>query len=391
MTNDATGRQIVVMGAGKIGRGVAGLLFARAGYHLHLYDLYMDGMRELEAQGSYDVRVTDGREVDETIRVDAFDIVDSSTDAPVIEALQYADIAACCVYEGAFKSISGIIAQAVRQRFDSGCDRCLNVLLCVNALGAPARIASYIETELSERERAYFHEHVGVCQVMVLAAGMPSDATADPWQVVVSANPGLEIDADAWRGPRLDVAGVTYVDGAQGLIFRKVYCGNMRHAMAGFMGRAAGYRYISECHRDPWIRANIVGAFEEAHRAVLKEYAFDADEDAEWVAFISAKLDADVKDPIDRVIAKMDEKLSRENRFVGPARLCLSHGIVPYYLARGIAYGLDCLAEERGVALETDEDVRAFAQDVCGLADGDWELIDLIVKQHADISWRRAA
>lgn len=391
MTTLASERRIAILGAGKIGRGVVGLLFSRAGYRLHLYDMYMDGMRQLEAQGYYDARVTDGHEVDETVRIDSFDVVDSSEPGPMVELLQQVDVAACCVYEGAFESISRVVAEAVRRRCAAGVERALNVLLCVNALGAPKRVRGYIESGLDEAEREYARRHVGVCQVMVLAAGIPSEPGANPWQVVVSANPGLEFDADAWRGPRVDVPGVSFVHGAQGLLYRKVYCGNMRHAMAGFMGRAAGYEYICECHRDKRIRASIVGAFNEAHDAILQEYDYDPAEDAEWVDFITAKLDADVRDPVERVIANAAEKLSRPNRFVGPALMCLRHDITPFYLTRGIAYGLDCLAEEEGVELTDDAAVRAYARRVCGLGDDDWELLDLIAKHHADIAACAAA
>lgn len=390
MSTEEPLREIAILGAGKIGRGVAGLLFSRAGYRLHLYDMYMEGMRKLEAQGYYDVRVTDGHDVDESTRIDDFDIVDSTTDAEVIDLLQSVNIAACCVYEGAFKSLAHVIAEAVSQRHASGNEENLNILLCVNALGAPAKVISYIESELAEEHLAYFREHVGVCQVMVLAAGIPSDPDANPWQVVVSANPGLEIDADAWKGSQLQIESVSFIRGAQGHIYRKVYCGNMRHAMAGFMGKAAGHEFICDCHKDPWIRANIVAAFEEAHAAIVQEYSFDPAEDAEWVEFIYSKLDADVKDPVDRVIAKTDEKLSHDNRFVGPALMCLKHGIVPFYLARGIAYGLDCLAAEQGVELKDDAAVRAYARETCSLSEDEWMLLDLIAKQHTDIAFRAA-
>ena len=113
MSTEESPREIAILGAGKIGRGVVGLLFSRAGYRLHLYDMYMEGMRKLEAQGYYDVRVTDGHDVDESTRIDDFDIVDSTTDAEVIALLQSVDIAACCVYEGAFKSLARVIAEAV--------------------------------------------------------------------------------------------------------------------------------------------------------------------------------------------------------------------------------------------------------------------------------------
>lgn len=386
---DSMIKEIAILGAGKIGRGVVGLLFANEGWKLHLYDRYVEGMRQLKAQGYYDARVTDGHAIDETTRIDAFDIVDATDDEDIVELLSdKVDIAACCVYEGAFESISHAMARAIRCRCEAGCERPLNILLCVNALGAPAKVRGYIEAELTVDERAYFDRMVGVCQVMVLAAGMPSEPGANPWQVVVSANPGLEIDADAWVGPRIAVEHVSYVHGAQGHIYRKVYCGNMLHAMSAFMGVHQGLRYICDCYRDPWIRSNITGAFDEAHAAILQEYSFDEEEDAEWVAFIMAKLDADVKDPVDRVMAGTAEKLSRENRFVGPALMCVEHGIVPFYLARGIAYGLLRLAEEQNEALEDDEAIRSFACRTCGLKDSDWLVLDLVVKHARDIRVR---
>ena len=361
------------------------MLFAREGYRLHLYDMYMEGMRQLEAQGYYDARVTDGHEIDETTRIDAFDIVDSTETEPIVELLTHVDIAACCVYEGAFQSISHVIAEAVKRRCAGGDTAPLNVLLCVNALGAPRKVRGYIEAELSEAERAYAADHLGVCQVMVLAAGVPSEPGANPWQVVVSANPGLEIDADAWVGEQLEVPHVSYVHGAEGHIYRKVYCGNMLHAMSAFMGAHKGLGYICDCYQDPWIRSCITGAFNEAHDAVLQEYAFDSAEDAEWVEFIMAKLDAGVKDPIDRVMARADEKLSRENRFVGPALMCLEHGIVPFYLARGIAYGLAYLAGERDVDVKDPAQLRALMADVCGLTEEDGMLVQLVAKHMRDI------
>lgn len=378
-------KDIAILGAGKIGRGVVGLLFAREGYRLHLYDMYMEGMRQLEAQGYYDARVTDGHEIDETTRIDAFDIVDSTEAEPIVELLTHVDIAACCVYEGAFQSISHVIAEAVKRRCAGGDTAPLNVLLCVNALGAPRKVRGYIEAELSEAERAYAADHLGVCQVMVLAAGVPSEPGANPWQVVVSANPGLEIDADAWVGEQLEVPHVSYVHGAEGHIYRKVYCGNMLHAMSAFMGAHKGLSFICDCYQDPRIRSCITGAFNEAHDAVLQEYAFDSAEDAEWVEFIMAKLDAGVKDPIDRVMAGADEKLSRENRFVGPALMCLEHGIVPFYLARGIAYGLAYLAGERDVDVKDPAQLRALMADVCGLTEEDGVLAQLVAKHMRDI------
>ena len=94
-------------------------------------------------------------------------------------------------------------------------------------------------------------------------------------------------------------------------------------------------------------------------------------------------------------MAGAEEKLSHDNRFVGPALMCLRHGIVPFYLARGIAYGLVYLAGERGIDLGDVESLRQLVREVCGLAAGDSPeaadaagdavLVQLIEKQARDI------
>ena len=58
----------------------------------------------------------------------------------------------------------------------------------------------------------------------------------------------------------------------------------------------------------------------------------------EWIDFIvEAPKNRNLKDAFTRVAADPKTKLSRDNRFVGPALLCMKHHILPFYLAK------DCL------------------------------------------------
>lgn len=41
MDMNRSDKRVAILGAGKIGRGVVGLLFSRAGYRLYLYDMYL--------------------------------------------------------------------------------------------------------------------------------------------------------------------------------------------------------------------------------------------------------------------------------------------------------------------------------------------------------------
>ena len=384
-------KEILILGAGKIGRGVVSYLYSRAGYHITFYDVNVDGMRSLAAQGAYHIHATDGKGTDDTRLVEDFDVIagenEQAVEQALVAAIARSTTVACCVYAGAFPSIAHAVACAVKQRKEEGNEAPLNVLLCVNALGAPEQVTELVRNELSKDEDAFFDAHVAICQVMVMAAGVPvAPGGSDPWEAVISANPHIEIDGEAWKGERQDVEGVLYVKNAKGMITRKVYCGNMRHAMYGFMGKHAGYEFIYAAQHDPEMIRTTGHAFDEAHAAMLKEFDFDPAEDAEWYAQSTAvDTRGDIKDPIDRIIASTREKLSKTNRFVGPALMCLRHNIMPFYLAKGAAYGLAYLASEEERDLPDAPAVAAFVDEVCGLGDEDWVLRDLIVNQFLDI------
>ena len=53
MTLKKQKKELLVIGAGNIGRGVIGGLFYESGYHLYLYDIMAERMEQLKKQGTY--------------------------------------------------------------------------------------------------------------------------------------------------------------------------------------------------------------------------------------------------------------------------------------------------------------------------------------------------
>ena len=45
-------KELLVIGAGNIGRGVIGGLFFESGYHLYIYDIMEERMKQLKEQGT---------------------------------------------------------------------------------------------------------------------------------------------------------------------------------------------------------------------------------------------------------------------------------------------------------------------------------------------------
>lgn len=367
-------KRALIIGAGNIGRGVVGYLLKEAGYQLSFYDLNTEPLENMQQNGGYSVFVADG-ETPERHEVTTFEIIPPDR---LTEALTNHELVFCCVYEGAFQSIAQSLAEACKRKMKT-----MNIMLCVNSLGAPQKFRAFAEESLTEAEKTEFQEKVGINQVMVLSAGLPlSEAQLQkyPYAVMITANPHLEIDGMSFKGEKPKIPQVAFVSNAEGRIYRKVYVGNMRHVMAGFIGDGQQMTYVCEAQQDPTIRQYLVGAFEEAHEAITAKYTFDSVEDQEWVAYMQDKLTQNVKDPIQRVTANPAVKLGAEERFIGPAKLCLEYKILPFYIALGIAYGICYLQKE------DQRTVDQLLIEVCGLdSQQDFILYQLIKKHYQEI------
>ncbi len=387
-------KEILIIGAGNIGRGVIGGLFSESGYHLYLYDVMAERMRQLKEQGTYLVERA-GVESKYRVLVDDFDVLDCSDDRELVECMEKVSLVACCVYEGAFSSICQSLAKAISYRAEHGAGE-FNVLLCVNALGAPDYFETALATALQENQKAveYLERKVGICQVLVGMGAMPSTEELlkeDAFAVTTRLEGHIGIDEEPFKGTLPEVRSTSGVKKGKAQIYRKVYAGNMKHCMTAFLGKAKGYTYIRDTYEDEWVEECTLGAFYEAERAVAAEYGFEEKERQEWIdSLVSAPKNKNLQDSFTRVAADPKTKLSRDNRFVGPALLCIRHGILPYYLAKGIAYGFLYRDEADAASVELTDFVKEngiekAVETYCGLAGEDWILKQLILAQYKEV------
>jgi mannitol-1-phosphate 5-dehydrogenase len=385
-------KELLVIGAGNIGRGVIGGLFFESGYHLYIYDIMAERMEKLKEQGSYLVERI-GADQKRRIVVDDFEVLDCSTTEDLIEHMKTVDLIACCVYEGAFSSICENLKEAIEYRAKNDAEP-LNILLCVNALGAPDYFETKLTKLLKDNEQAgkYLKEKTGICQVMVGMAAMPSSdelMAEDAFAVTTKLDGHIGIDEEPFKGKLPDVKQTGGVAKGKAQIYRKVYTGNMKHCMLAFLGNAKGYEFIRDTYDDPWIEECAFGAFYEADAAIQKEYEFDEKDHQEWIDFIvKAPKNRNLKDAFTRVAANPKTKLSRDNRFVGPAILCMKHHILPYYLSKGIAYGFLYRNEADADSVEITDFVKEHGIEkalevYCGLKE-EWELKQLITAQYKE-------
>ncbi|MBQ6395387.1 MAG: hypothetical protein IJH87_03475, partial [Atopobiaceae bacterium] len=218
-------KSIVVIGAGKIGRGSVALFFSRAGWDVSLYGHSMEKMRDLEAQGYYETR----NELGEMDRVEGFRILDCTDDSALVETLtKDCNLAALALYEGAFPSVGASIGRVIKARVAVGNPEPINFMLCVNAPTALDELeAAFLDT-LDKTELEYYRTKVGMCYTLVQSLGANPRPEDNRWLVLTSSWGELRIDSDEWKGELLEgIDRVSYVAHGRALIYRKVFIANM--------------------------------------------------------------------------------------------------------------------------------------------------------------------
>lgn len=368
----------VMYGAGSVGRGFMGELFDRSGYETVFIDTDKERIDRLNAAGSYPLRFVSNTEERE-IRIGHVRGVYGDDEEAVAEEIAAADLMATSVGKGALPEIAPYIAAGIWKRWENGVQKPLNIIVCENMIHANRYLRDLIAEELRKNDpckadsiqgeagsggtdgcplMTYFEKMTGTVETCIgrnIPVMTPELCGGDPLLVLAEDYHLLPIDETTFKGPIPDLACMEPEPGFEYYIREKLLMYNMAHAVAGFLGMMRGTGLLWEAVEEPDIRYVVNKAFTEISRAMAEEFGKPLDAllaycDELMVRFHNRKLNIQVprlaQDPL--------RKLGPEDRLVGAARLCEKHGIIPAYIAVGIAAGYCCGAE--GTDCRTMED-----------------------------------
>ncbi|MDR1293244.1 MAG: mannitol dehydrogenase [Clostridiales Family XIII bacterium] len=323
----------VVYGAGNIGRGFIGMLFAASGYEVTFIDVDAALVDMLNEAGEYPVRsLSDDPEANgrdtwvRGVSAVAADDVDA-----VARATASADIAATCVGARALENVAPLIAKGLLRRYAGGGGP-LNILICENIPDPRAQLSAWLEAAAtSDAERGLIAENTGLVETSIgRMTPEQTDGMRDGNPLRVSAEPyaALPVDAEAFKGRIPDIKGMTPYGGFDYYVKRKLFLHNMGHAVCAYLGIAAGYTYISDAIRDEEIKKAVKTAMEESAEALSIFYSADPAELAAHVDDLIARFgNAALLDSCERVGVDAERKLGPSERFMGAIELCRRTGV----------------------------------------------------------------
>ncbi len=361
----------VHFGAGNIGRGFVGMLLHEGGYEVVFSDVAAPLVDAINAASQYTVHaVGDGG--GDTV-VTGFRAINSSTNAEdLIEEIAGANIVTTAVGPTILKFVAPHIVAGLALRDPTSPP--LQIMACENAINA----TDLLRAEISEiagdawdalAGRAVFANTAVDRIVPAQAAGSGIDVTVEPFYEWAIERPPFGENPPT-------IPGAHFVDDLAPYIERKLFTVNTGHAATAYFGVRAGVERISDALADETIAAQVAAALAETSALLVAKHGLNAAELAEYRATILRRFrNPALPDTVSRVGRQPLRKLSRHERFVGPAAEAAEIGLPVDALVAAMAAALEYNDAEDTQSVELQamlraEDAASITASVTGLEPG---------------------
>jgi mannitol-1-phosphate 5-dehydrogenase len=358
----------VHFGAGNIGRGFVGLLLHEGGYELVFSDVAAPLVDAINAVSEYTVHEV-GEGGKDTV-VTGFRAINSATHPDdVIAEIAGANVVTTAVGPTMLKFVATHIVAGLALRDPSS--PALQIMACENAINATDLLRDEIMALAGDAwdalaARAVFANTAVDRIVPGQPEGAGVDVTVEPFYEWAIERPPFGDDP-----PR--IPGAHFVDDLAPYIERKLFTVNTGHAATAYFGARAGVETISGALTDERIAAQVAAALEETSALLVTKHGLDADELAEYRETILRRFrNPALPDTVWRVGRQPLRKLSRHERFVGPAAEAAEAGLAVDALvdAMGAALAFDDAEDAQSVDLQRmlrEQDAASLTASVTGL------------------------
>jgi mannitol-1-phosphate 5-dehydrogenase len=328
-------KEVLIIGAGKIGRGFIAQLFYNSGYKLWFLDALKEVVELLNKEKKYRIDIaSEGKDLTEYIEVEgAFTLDDKEKVAEVLSDIEIivSSVGAANI-EKVTRFIKDILIATNRKKL-------LNWIICENANNPAKKIRDILFQNADPEFEEFVNSKLGLVETQVLRTGMPAKEEViikEPLALRMQDWWTLPLDKDAFIGRIPEVKGFIPKTNFANELVRKLYTFNGTNGPIAYIGWANGYKIL---HESALAYAEFFREIqEEAAFGIINEFGLNEKEQREFMALAMKKYtDPTINDQIERNANDTKRKLSKEERLIGPALLCLKYGKKPNAYAKAIA------------------------------------------------------
>lgn len=378
---------VLIWGAGKIGRGFVAEAFYKGSFQLIFVDNDQKLIEKLRSQSSYSlINAKPGKDpvISEISDYTAHHISEIVQINKLVAEVSYIVVA---VFPAAFDQLTTSLGKGIEVRALN--EEPLDILLCTNARGANEQFGTLLRNQLSDRGKTYFDQHIGIVETIIMRVAVPTpDHFLSYGELSVTTNgfPYMPVNRSSFKKGVPEIPILKSINNFEAEETRKFYTYNMAHAVYAYTGLMQGCTTVTEAAANTVVKEEILGALNESAQALIAEYGFSKQEMEKWNQLVIANLTNPLlEDKLVRLGKDPLRKLSQSDRLVGPALLSKKHGLYPYYLTKAIARTLyfKCPEDNSTTELQTKlrlDGISATLTKIAGLQK-DPELVSM-VKRH---------
>ena len=318
------GKKAVHFGGGNIGRGFVAEFLHESGYEVVFVDVMDSIIEALQKADSY--KVTEiSADGEHTKTISNYRALNSKTHMDdVVNEISTADVVTCAVGPRILKFIAPPIAKGIDARTSKSP---LAVIACENAIGATDTLHGFIKdnTDPSRIESLPSRARFANSAIDRIVPTQEPDAGLNVkiekfYEWAVEKTPFGEFGHP-------DIKAIHWVDDLEPYIERKLYTVNTGHATAAYYGYNSGKKSIYESMTDERIRGIVLDVLSETATLIIEKHNIPRKEQQEYVDAIIARFsNPSLEDVVERVGRAPLRKLSRKERFIGPASQLAERG-----------------------------------------------------------------
>ncbi|KAG9654576.1 hypothetical protein KCU95_g12667, partial [Aureobasidium melanogenum] len=304
-------------GGGNIGRGFVAEFLHKSGYEVVFVDVMDAIINALQQNKSYTVTEV-GTSDTKSKTIDNYRAINSKTDEDkVVEEIATADIVTCAVGPNILKFIAPVIAKGIENRKK---DSPIAVIACENAIGATDTLRKFIEEKLSDSTKSNIQDKARFANSAIdrIVPMQDEDAGLNVkiekfYEWCVESKPFLPS-----QPPKIE--GVHFVEDLTPFIERKLFTVNTGHATAAYYGYNRGKECIHDVLQDKELHEIVRNTLKETAHLIVNKHEITEEDQNQYVEKIIKRISNPVlKDNVERVGRAPLRKLSRNERFIGPA------------------------------------------------------------------------
>lgn len=309
----------------------------KAGYEVVFVDVMDSIIEQLQKTKSYTVTEI-GADGEHSSTIDNYRAINSKhNEAQVIDEIATADIVTCAVGPNILKFIAPVIAKGINKRTK---DSWMAVIACENAIKATDTLRGHIDGTLDEDARKNIKSRARFANSAVdrIVPGQDADAGLN---VKIEKFYEWCVDKTSFEGQEPNIPAVHWVDDLTLYIERKLFTVNTAHATAAYYGHNRGIKYVHEVLADKELHEIVQDTLKETAHLCVTKHGIDRVEQDEYVQKIVKRISNPIlADVVERVGRAPMRKLSRNERFIGPASHLAESGDSYQHLLGGIEMAL---------------------------------------------------